>query len=48
MGCTVGPIPTDNEVRRLLSGARFTPDPRAIAAVKIMLSLESVMNFEPL
>jgi hypothetical protein len=32
-------IPTDNDVRRLLSGARFTPDPRAIAAVTTMLSL---------
>jgi integrase len=35
----LGPIPTDNEVRRLLSGARFTPDPRALAAVTILLSL---------
>ena len=35
----LGPIPTDNEVPRLLSGARFTPDPRALAAVTILLSL---------
>jgi integrase len=35
----LGPIPTDNDVRRLLSGARSTPDPRALAAVTILLSL---------
>jgi integrase len=33
------PIPTDDDVRRLLSGARFTPDPRALAAVTLLLSL---------
>lgn len=39
MEYALGRIPTDNDVRRLLSGARYTPDPRALAAVTLTLSL---------
>jgi integrase len=44
MESTLGPIPIDNDVRRLLSGARSTPDPRAIAAVTMMLSSGLSLN----
>ena len=44
MGYISDQAPTDDEVRKLLSGARFTPDPRALAAVTLLLSLGVSLN----